>query len=266
MSENVNNMPRLSFPGVDVHPTAIIESGAEVAPGCKIGAYSLIGAMARIGRNTEIGSHCEIGMHSGILEEAPLIIGESSLIRSGSIFYMNSSFGPELRTGHRVTVREGTTAGAGLQIGTLSDIQGHCRIGQHVRLHSNVFIAQSSLVGDFVWIFPYVVLTNDPHPPSEILQGCVIDDFAIIATMSTVLPGKRVHSGALVGAMTLVRDNVPEGSICVGVPGKIVGGTDRIRFKESGLPVYPWRRHFHRGYPDDIVLAWKKEFGLDDHI
>ena len=244
----------------DIHPTAIVMPGAKIGEGVKIGAYSLIGAQAQIGANTEIGSHCEIATECGILPPGPLRIGERSLIRSGSIIYQNSSFGASFKTGHRVTLREGIVAGDGLQVGTLSDIQGHCSIGNHVRLHSNVHVGQKSRIGNFVWIFPYVVLTNDPHPPSEVMVGCEIDDFAIVATMSTVLPGKKVGKGALVGAMTLVRDDVPEDSICVGVPGKIVGSTAKILFKDSGLPVYPWRRHFHRGYPEDVVAQWRDEF------
>lgn len=159
-----------------------------------------------------------------------------------------------------MTVREGIVAGEDLQIGTLSDLQGHCSIGNHVRLHSNVHIGQRSVIGNFVWIFPYVVLTNDPHPPSEILQGVTVDDFAIIATMSTVLPGKHIGQGALIGAMSLVREDVPADTICVGVPGRNIGSTDRIKFKDSGKPVYPWRRHFQRGYPAEITDTWRKEF------
>lgn len=243
-----------------IHPTAIIMPGAEIGPGCNIGAFSIIGPLTRIGAQTEIGPHCEIGLEVGTLPPAPLHIAEHSLIRSGSIFYQGSSFGPGLRTGHRVTVREGTMAGDGLQIGTLSDIQGHCTIGHHVRLHSNVHIGQCSKLGNYIWIFPYVVLTNDPQPPSETLVGCEVCDFAAIATMSTVLPGKRIGRGALVTAMTQVRDDVPDDSICVGIPGRIVGRTDKIRFRDTGKPVYPWRRHFHRGYPAEAVAAWKQEF------
>lgn len=68
-------------------------------------------------------------------------------------------------------------------IGTLSDIQGHCEIGNYVRLHSNVHIGQESKIGNFDWIFPFTVLTNDPHPPSNELIGVTIDDFAVVATM-----------------------------------------------------------------------------------
>lgn len=243
-----------------IHPTAIVAPEAKIGLGTKIGEFSIIGRMAKIGENCEIGSHCEIGVHSGVLPESQLEIGRDSIIRSGSIIYQGSRFGSNLRTGHRVTVREGTFAGENLQIGTLSDIQGHCSIGDYVRLHSNVHIGQHSKIGNFVWIFPYVVLTNDPHPPSEIQKGCVIEDFSVLATMSTVLPGKRIGRGALVGAMTLVREDVPDDTICVGVPGRTVASTSKIRFKASGQSVYPWRRHFHRGYPEAVVNSWKTEF------
>lgn len=243
-----------------IHPTAIIMPKAKIGNGSTIGAFSIIGNSARIGANCQIGSHCEIGVDSGVNADAPINIGENSLIRSGSIFYQGSSFGAGLSTGHRVTVREGVKAGLGLQIGTLSDIQGNCVFGDYVRLHSNVHIGQKSKIGNFVWIFPYVVLTNDPTPPSEQLEGCSVDDFAAIATMTTVLPGKKIGRGALIGAMTLVRDDVPNDAVCIGVPGKVVSDTSRITFRKTGKRVYPWRRHFHRGYPEAIVQRWKDEF------
>lgn len=243
-----------------IHPTAIIEDGAIIGDDVKIGAYSIIGRMARIGDGTEIASHCEIGIQHGVLEEGQLIVGNGSLIRSGSIIYQNSQFGDGLRTGHRVTVREGVSAGIGLQIGTLSDLQGHCKIGNYVRLHSNVHIGQRSEIGNFVWIFPYVVLTNDPYPPSTTLSGCTVGDYAVIATMSTVLPGVQIGEGALIGAMSLVKADLDTDTICVGIPGKAIGQTSKIKFKDTKKPVYPWRRHFHRGYPQDIIDGWRSEF------
>jgi len=249
---------------VNIHPTAIVMPGAELGEEVTIGPYSIIGQVARIGKGTVIGAYCEIGTHAGVLPSSAVEIGTNSVIRSGSVIYQNSVFGEGLKTGHRVTLREGISAGAGLQVGTLSDIQGHCSIGQHVRLHSNVHVGQKSTIGDFVWIFPYVVLTNDPHPPSETMEGCVIEDFAVVATMSTVLPGQIVGRGALVGAMTLVKENVPEDMICVGVPGRIVGSTSKVRFKDNGKSVYPWRRHFHRGYPEEVIARWRHEFSQED--
>ena len=42
----------------------------------------------------------------------------------------------------------------------------------------------------YVYIFPYVVLTNDPIPPSDIRHGVILEPFSIICTRTTILPGK----------------------------------------------------------------------------
>lgn len=230
----------------------------------KIGDYTIIHPGTVIGRGARIGAFCELGVPSGTAIRRGLTFGENALIRSHSVFYDGSSFGPSLRTGHRVTVRENTVAGESLQIGTLSDIQGHCTIGNHVRFHSNVHIGQGSTIDDYVLIFPYVVLTNDAAPPSDYLEGVTVGKYAVVATMSTILPGLTLGEGALVGAMTLVREDVGPNMICVGVPGKVIGSTSRIKLKRDGTAAYPWRRHFHRGYPDSVVEEWKREFGDAD--
>lgn len=250
-----------------IHPTAIIGEGASLGSGVKIGAYTIIHDNVMIGDNTEIGSHCEIGIPSTLSDGSPLIIGKSSLIRSHSIFYAGSSFGDRLSTGHRVTVRELTRAGEAFQIGTLGDIQGHCTIGDYVKFHSNVHIGQHSVIGNYVWIFPYVVLTNDPHPPSMVMMGVTIEDFVAIATMSIVLPGVTVRHGALVGAHSSVNRDVAADTVVAGSPAKYICDTSAIKLKDgSGERAYPWRRHFHRGYPDDVVAEWLAEFSASSVI
>lgn len=245
-----------------IHCTAIISPEALIGKNVSIGAFTIIHDEVVIGDGTQIESHCEIGLPSPLADDAKLIIGESSLIRSHSIFYQGSVFGEKLVTGHRVTVREKTKAGKNLQIGTLGDIQGHCSIGDYVRFHSNVHIGQLSTIGNYVWIFPYVVLTNDPHPPSHVMRGVTVHDYAAIATMSVILPGVVVGRGALVGAHSSVGRDVAEDTVVAGSPAKPICPTGDLRLKDgSGRPAYPWRRHFHRGYPDDVVQAWLAEFG-----
>ncbi len=246
-----------------IHPTAIISDKAQIGAGVSIGPFTVVHDNVVIGDGTAIGGHCELGVPSALSDGSPLRIGAGSLIRSYSLFYEGSHFGDQLVTGHRVTVRERTEAGANLQIGTLSDIQGHCRIGDYVRFHSNVHIGQQSRIGDFVWIFPYVVLTNDPHPPSETMRGCVIEDYVAIATMSIILPGVTVGQGALVGAHSSVARDVGADTVVAGSPAKFICETSRIRLKsEPEKSAYPWRRHFHRGYPADVVARWKAEFSV----
>lgn len=245
-----------------IHPSAIISDKAQIGAGVSIGPFTVIRDNVVIGDGTTVGGHCELGVPSTLSDGSPLRIGTNSLIRSYSLFYEGSHFGERLVTGHRVTVRERTEAGKNLQIGTLSDIQGHCRIGDYVRFHSNVHIGQQSRIGDFVWIFPYVVLTNDPHPPSETMLGCVVEDYVAIATMSIILPGVTVGQGALIGAHSSVARDVAADTVVAGAPAKFICETSRIKLKaDPEKSAYPWRRHFHRGYPAEVVARWKAEFG-----
>lgn len=245
---------------INIHPTAIVSEKAKLGENVSVGAFSIIYDNVMIGSGSVIGSHCEIGVPTPLGLGRQLIIGANSLVRSHSVFYEGSCFGDHLVTGHRVTVRELTEAGENLQIGTLGDIQGHCMIGDYVRFHSNVHIGQKSVVGNFVWIFPYVVLTNDPHPPSNTLIGCEVSDFAVIATMSVVLPGVKIASHTLVGAHSLVNRNVREGMVVSGNPAKEVCSVRDIKLKDgSGRSAYPWPRHFKRGYPEHLVAAWEKQ-------
>lgn len=245
-----------------IHPTALISPDAQLGADVSVGAYTIIHGNVQIGDDSTIGSHCEIGHPAPRAQGRPLVVGRGANIRSHSIFYEGSIFGDGLVTGHRVTVREGTQAGLNLQIGTLGDIQGTCQIGNYVRFHSNVHIGQHSMVGDFVWIFPYVVLTNDPHPPSEIMRGVTLRDYVAVATMSVILPGVEVGQGALIGANSSVSRNVDPDTVAAGVPAKMICRTEEILLKDgSGRSAYPWRRHFHRGYPDEVVARWLTEFG-----
>ena len=244
-----------------IHPTALVSPSAKLAANVIIGPFTVVHDNVHVGSGTRIDGFCELGYPTALADGQPLIIGCDSVIRSHSIFYQGSHFGDGLVTGHRVTVREKTKAGRNLQIGTLGDIQGHCVIGDYVRFHSNVHIGQHSQIGNYVWIFPYVVLTNDPHPPSEFMMGVTVEDFAAIATMSIILPGVTVGKGALVGAHSSVSRNVDADTVVAGTPAKFVCETSKIKLKDgSNSSAYPWRKHFHRGYPEALVAEWIKEF------
>lgn len=243
-----------------IHPTAIVSPEAQLGADVVIGPFCVVYDNVIIGDGSVIEAFCEIGYPTPRADGKPLCIGKGGRIRSHSLFYEGSTFGDKLITGHRVTVREGTTAGENLQIGTLDDIQGSCVIGDFVRFHSNVHIGQLSTIGDFVWIFPYVVLTNDSRPPSEHLVGASIGDYAAIATMSVVLPGVKVGANTLVGAHSLVGKDVPDGMAVSGSPAKIMCEASQLKLKDgTGRQAYPWINHFRRGYPEEVVSRWLDE-------
>lgn len=242
-----------------IHPSAIISPSAKLGKNVSVGQFTTIYDNVVIGDDCKIEGYCELGVESSLTTEEPLVFGNQSHIRSHSIFYSSSNFGDGLTTGHRVTVRERTIAGKGLQIGTLSDIQGDCTFGDYVRLHSNVHIGKLSKIADFVWIFPYVVLTNDPHPPSETLIGVEIGKFAVVATMTVVLPGARVAEGVLVGAHSCLKGETEPDTVYAGSPAKKICKTSAIQLQDgNGDSAYPWRNHFCRGYPEHIVEQWKQ--------
>lgn len=240
-----------------IHSTSIISPRATVGKNVEVGPFTFIHDNVCIGDGTKIGGWCEIGVPTPLGDKSPLVIGSSSTIRSHSVLYESSSFGDGLITGHHVCIRELTTAGRGLQLGSNGDIQGHCTIGDFLRTHRGVHIGQKSQIGSYVWMFPEVLLTNDPTPPSEEIVGPQVEDFVVLCAKSTLLPGVKVGTGAVVGAHALVSIDIAPGLLATGSPAKAVYKASILRLKsDPSTRAYPWRKRFHRGYPEDVVATW----------
>lgn len=246
-----------------IDPSAIVSDDARIGSGVTIGAFSVVNAGVTIGAGTTIGSHCVLGeppadFYDGPQAEVrPCVIGANSIIRSHTVIYQGATLGPDFECGHRVTIREGSVIGTGARVGTLSDLQGDLTVGDYVRMHSNVFVPAHTTIEDFVWLFPGVTLTNDPHPPSDTcITGPTIRNFAAVAARALVMPGVTVGEHALVGAMSLVTRDVPDSTVVVGVPAEAIGPITDVKCRhEAGVEkgVYPWPDHFRRGYPDGVL-------------
>lgn len=261
---------------VTIKEGVIIGDNVTIEDDVYIDHYSIIRDHVTIKKGTVIGANCILGeVQADFYAERqegchPLLIGENSIIRSGSIIYGDTVIGQNFQTGHRVTVREHAHIGSHVSLGTLSDIQGYCEIGDYVRMHSNVHIGQQSVIKNYVWIFPYVVLTNDPTPPSEHFAGVTVHDFAVIATGSVLLPGVNVDEDTLVAAGAVVTKNVERYSVVGGNPAKVIADIRNIKNHFTGEKVYPWRDTFERGMPweGSGYQAWlekneEKAFGGD---
>jgi len=99
-------------------------------------------------------------------------------------------------------------------------------IGNRVRLHSNVFVPELSVLEDDCWLGPNVVLTNAKYPATpttkEELVGAYIEKRAKIGANTTILPGVRVGTDALVGAGAVVTVDVPPGAVVAGNPARVI--------------------------------------------
>lgn len=240
-----------------IHPTALVDTDAVVADGVEIGAYSIIHANVRIGAGSRIGSHCEVGLPTLLSREGGLDIGAKANIRSHCVIYQGSTIGDELVTGHYVTIRENSHIGRGFQLGNRGDVQGDCIIGDHVRTHADVHIGKHSELGNFIWLLPNVLLTNDPDPPSDQLLGVKIRDFAVIAANALIFPGVHIGRHSVVAAGSSLNIDVPDGMLAAGNPARIVCRADILRMHgDPSKKAYPWPQRFKRGYPESVVKNW----------
>jgi acetyltransferase-like isoleucine patch superfamily enzyme len=151
------------------------------------------------------------------------------------VIYADTDVGPGLTTGHRVLIREQTTLGEDVLVGTDTVIEDHCEVGSHVRLQTGVYLPSYTTVGDRVFVGPRATMTNDPYPvrQSADLVGPTLADDATVGANATLLPGVHVGERAFVAAGAVVTEDVPADTLAVGAPARhrplpadLAGGND----------------------------------------
>jgi acetyltransferase-like isoleucine patch superfamily enzyme len=154
------------------------------------------------------------------------VLGSEVLLRSHTVIYAGNVIGDSFQTGNKVNIRELNCIGDNVSVGTLSVIEHHVEIGNNVRIHSQAFIPEFSVLEDDTWIGPNVVLTNAKYPLSrgvkESLKGPRIKRGAKIGANATILPGVVIGEHALVGAGAVVVRDVPAGVVVAGNPARII--------------------------------------------
>jgi acetyltransferase-like isoleucine patch superfamily enzyme len=240
----------------------IIEDGATIGShsvvyaGARLGQNFRCGHGVVIGENMAIGDNCSVGSHSvvqhsrlgtgvvigelvnlGVLPlskydyrdvgkniEPVVVVGDNSIIRSHTSIYAKTRFGSNLNCGHGVRIRECTIVGKHTSIGTNTQIEGFCEIGDNVLIHTNAHIGQFSRMEDETYLAPGTVLTNTPHPlcpeAKQCLQGCILKKGAKVAVNVVVAPRVVIGENALVGAGAVVISDVEPNALVVGVPAK----------------------------------------------
>ncbi len=100
--------------------------------------------------------------------------------------------------------------------------------------------------------FPLTVGRQVTVGHKVILHGCTIGDGSLIGMNAVILNGAKIGSGCLIGANALVteRMEVPDGSVVLGSPGKIVRTLDaagREKLRESALRYIENGRRYRQG-------------------
>jgi UDP-N-acetylglucosamine acyltransferase len=138
-----------------IHPTAIVDPGAQIGTDVEIGPYSIIGANVVIGERSTIQSH--------VVMEGAVEIGMGNFVGHGAIIGaapQDLSFAPERKTrvdiGDRNVIREyctihrGTAEGSATTVGDQNFLMAGAHLGHNCAIANNVIIANNCLLGGYV--------------------------------------------------------------------------------------------------------------------
>lgn len=125
------------------------------------------------------------------------------------------------------------SGGTGIQIGNYVHIAAYSalygkfgiEIGDYVNISSRVNIYSTS--DDYSGSFLTGPMVNSAYI-HDIGRKIEIEKLSIIGAGSIILPGGAVREGAAIGAMSLVKEEVPPYQIYAGIPAKFI----RVRSKE----------------------------------
>jgi len=201
-----------------IHPSAIIEDGAQIGQDCVIGPFCHVGPKVRLGDRVELKSHVVVTGDTSIGDDCVIfnfaVIGEIP---------QDLKFGGEdtrLEIGKRNRIREHVTINAGTEGGG-----GVTRIGDDCLLMAGVHVAHDVQIGN------RVIMVNH----SGAAGHCIIEDDVIIGGISGLHQWVRVGRGAIIGALTMVpNDVIPYG--LVQAPRGELEGLNLVGLKRRGVP------------------------------
>jgi len=215
----------------NVHPTAIVDSRAELDSSVEVGPYCVLGAGVKIGKESKIHSHAVI--------QGRTTLGESNEVfpfaTIGSIPQDLKYKGEpsELLIGNRNTIREYVslnpgTAGGGMvtRVGDRNLLMMYCHIAHDCIIGNHNVIANGATLGGHV----------------------VIEDFVIVGGLVGIHQFVKIGTGAILGAGSMVSKDVPPYCNATG---------DRARLR--GLNVEGLKR---RGFQKPVIEAIHKAYRI----
>ena len=200
-----------------IHPSAVVDEGARIGAGAFVGPFSVIGPDVVLDDAVEVKSHVvvtgrtEIGAETVIFPGA--VVGE---IPQDLKFKGEAS---RLSVGKRNRIREGVTMNTGTEGGG-----GLTKVGDDCLFMTGAHVAHDAIVGD------RVIVANQ----GAIAGHCIIENDVIIGGLSGIHQWVRVGQGAIIGAVTMVTNDVIPYGLVQGPRGQL-DGLNLVGLKRRGV-------------------------------
>ena len=201
----------------NIHPSAVIEDGAQIDPSARIGPFCVVGAEAILHAEVELKSHAIVSGRTEIGEGTIVfpfaVIGE---IPQDLKFKGEAS---RLVIGKRNRIREHVTMNCGTEGGG-----GVTQVGDDGLFMAGCHIAHDAILGD------RVIVVNS----AAVAGHCVVEDVVIIGGLAGIHQHVRVGRGAIIGAVTMVTNDVIPYGLVQGPRGNL-DGLNLVGLKRRGV-------------------------------
>lgn len=204
-------------PEARIHAAAVVEPGAVIGAGCVIGPFALIGPEVVLAPGVEVKSHAVV---TGWTE-----IGDGTVVFPfacvGEVPQDLKFKGERTRliVGARCRIREGATLNTGTEGGG-----GVTRVGDDCLLMTGAHVGHDAVLGN------RVILANQV----AIAGHCQIGDDVIVGGLSGIHQFVRVGRGAIIGAVTMVTNDVLPYGLVQG-PRGVLDGLNLVGLKRRGV-------------------------------
>ena len=188
-----------------IHPSAIVDSDAQIGEGVSIGPWALIGPGVSVGHGTTIGPR--------VLIERDTILGEDCKVGNGAVLGTDPQdlkYRGELSTleiGDRTVIREFAT----LNRGTAAS--GRTVVGSDCLLMAYTHVAHDCELGN------HVILANSVNMAGHVR----IEDWVIVGGLTPIHQFVRIGAHAFVGGGSRVSQDVPPYCRAAGNPPRLSG-------------------------------------------
>jgi UDP-N-acetylglucosamine acyltransferase len=201
-----------------IHPTAVVDPGAEVGAGVRIGPFAVVGAGVRLGDGTTVGPHAVL--------EGPLEIGAGCQIGAGAAIGLppqDLKWRPGVPSGVRIgaetVVREYAT------IHRATTPEGWTVIGRGCYLMAQSHVAHDCHLGDGVILTGFSGLTGFVQ----------VGDRAVISGLTGVHQFVRIGTLAFLAGCSRIAQDVPPYLLVEGNPAE-VRGVNVVGLRRAGVP------------------------------